>query len=286
LQALSLEPSVGVFYHFYGIKDVNKWTWILISAHPGKNLFPPHACNIKKEWCDSFSRVQGVPECSSLSVMVEEKPKYPLFLTSSPVVVMGYEFKKMSLYEQGIVCFLDKFLLMNIHKLMNREGDSKSLDAYLRECCFDLLLLLLLMTVAFLTSFTCAFVETMMPLSGVERKKYLADLNAKKAAEGYSASDPADVLHRKLKGKDAASKANMMVGSSKMDVDTEATGDGVLDDQVDSQKLKKMRIGKGESKKVLVTSEKDDDNVETTSLNAPMEESFWHSDFNSRRCGS
>jgi hypothetical protein len=36
---LSLEPSVGVFFHFYGTKDVNKGTWISISSDPGKNFF-------------------------------------------------------------------------------------------------------------------------------------------------------------------------------------------------------------------------------------------------------
>lgn len=34
-KALSLEPSVGVLLHFYGTKDLNKGTWISISAHPG-----------------------------------------------------------------------------------------------------------------------------------------------------------------------------------------------------------------------------------------------------------
>lgn len=48
-KALSLEPSIGVFFHFYGTKDVNKGTWISISAHSGKKLFPPYASNFKKE---------------------------------------------------------------------------------------------------------------------------------------------------------------------------------------------------------------------------------------------
>jgi hypothetical protein len=56
-KSLGLEPSVGVFFCFYGTKDVNKGTWITISAHSGKRLFPPYACNFKKEWRDTFVRV-------------------------------------------------------------------------------------------------------------------------------------------------------------------------------------------------------------------------------------
>jgi len=48
-EALNLEPSVGVYFHFYGTKDLDKGTWVLISAHPGKKLFPPYASNFKKD---------------------------------------------------------------------------------------------------------------------------------------------------------------------------------------------------------------------------------------------
>lgn len=77
-KALNLEPSVRVFFHFYGTKDVNKGTWISISAHAGKRLFPPYASNFKKEWRDSFARVHGVPGCSTASILVDGNPKFPL----------------------------------------------------------------------------------------------------------------------------------------------------------------------------------------------------------------
>jgi len=94
-KTLSLEPSVGIFFHFYGTKDVNKGTWISISTHPGKNLFPPYASNFKKEWRDSFARIQGAPGCSTTSILAVGKPKFPLRWTYARVAVMGYDFKKM-----------------------------------------------------------------------------------------------------------------------------------------------------------------------------------------------
>jgi hypothetical protein len=132
-KALFLEPPVSVFFHFYGTKDVNKGTWISISARPGKNLFPPYASNFKKEWRDSFARVQGAPEWSTASVMVEGAPKFPLRWTYTSVPVMGYDFNRMLPYEKGVVCFLEKFPLMDFHNLLNREGDIKSLEEHLCE---------------------------------------------------------------------------------------------------------------------------------------------------------
>lgn len=39
----NIEPLLGPFLYFYGTKDVCKGTWVSISAHPGKRLFPPYA---------------------------------------------------------------------------------------------------------------------------------------------------------------------------------------------------------------------------------------------------
>ena len=137
-KSLNLEPSVGVSFHFYGTKDVNKGTWISIYAHAGKRLFPPYASNFKKEWLDSFVRIQGALECSTASIMVDGKPKFPLRWSNNPLAVMGYDFAKMSPYEQSLVCFLEKFPLINIHELLDREGDAKRMDAYMREWLWNI----------------------------------------------------------------------------------------------------------------------------------------------------
>jgi hypothetical protein len=131
-KSLGLEPSVGVFFCFYGTKDVNKGTWIAISAHSGKRLFPQYSCNFKKEWRDTFVRIQGALECSTASVMEAGKPKFPLRWTKNLLAVRGYDLDKMSPYERRLVQFLEKVPLTNIHELLNREGDVVHLEAYLR----------------------------------------------------------------------------------------------------------------------------------------------------------
>jgi hypothetical protein len=136
-KSLGLEPSVGVFFHFYGTKDVNKGTWIAISAHSGKRMFPTYASNFKKEWRDTFVRVQGARECSTSSVLVDGVSKFPLRWTSTPLAVKGYDRDAMSPYKRKLVHFLEEAPLTNIHELLNREGDVVRLNDYLRECSLN-----------------------------------------------------------------------------------------------------------------------------------------------------
>jgi len=66
--------------------------------------------------------------------MEEGKPKFPLRWTHAPLAVMGFDFDKMTPYKQGVVCFSEKFPLIKINELLNRERDDKIMEAYLREC--------------------------------------------------------------------------------------------------------------------------------------------------------
>jgi len=125
--ALELEPSVEVFFHFYGTKGVDKLSWVSISGHLGKKLFPHYASNFKKDWKETFLRVERAPGCFEAVVGVDGELKFPLCWTSAPAAVMGYDFGKMTPYEQGAMCFLEKMLLTDICDLPNKERDSKSL---------------------------------------------------------------------------------------------------------------------------------------------------------------
>ncbi len=196
-----LEPSIGAFFHFYGTKDVNKGTWISLSAHPRKRLFLPYANNYKRKWRDTFARIkgaQGAQECSTSS----RKPKFPLCWTSNPVAVGGYDFEKMSSYEQALVCFLENFSLINIDKLlvfdMDGDGDRKCMDAYLGECSL-LVSRFIPLFILFLMAFVLFLADRI--LSG-EGRKYLVEAQKTKSLDGYVSSNPAGLKVRKLKRKE------------------------------------------------------------------------------------
>jgi hypothetical protein len=130
-----MKPSVGAFFHFYGTNGVDKMSWVSISVHPGKKLFPPYASNFKKDWREYFVRVQASKGSSVAVASVDGELKFLLSWTSAPLYVGGYDFDKMTPYEQGVFGFLDQMLITDILKLLNKEGDSEDLELYLREYC-------------------------------------------------------------------------------------------------------------------------------------------------------
>jgi hypothetical protein len=132
------------------------------------------------------------------------------------------------------------------------------------------------------------FVEPMMPLTPAERKKYLVELKAKKAVDGYATSDPAGVMRRKTKRKDIPSREEIAPGQASMNVDqTEVAGDGDGVETVESPKRKKGKTGKSDTRRLHLmgvdANDKNDKTVATTSLNEKVTGSFWHKDFDFRR---
>ena len=128
-----------------------------ISAHPGKRLFPPYASNFKKDWKDTFFKVKGAPNCVVASSTANGEPKFPLSWTYTPAAVMGFDFDKMTKYDQGVVCFLEKILLSDIHELLDKEGDADDLDAYLRECFVIPVWYVLVLEISFMMLFFSLF---------------------------------------------------------------------------------------------------------------------------------
>jgi hypothetical protein len=128
----------------------------------------------------------------------------------------------------------------------------------------------------FFTSFF--FAEEMLPLTGAEMRKYLAELEASKNPEGYVTSDPAGMSLRKLKRKEASSKGD--AGGTEAD-EPELAADGNAVIHLDSPSSKRARTGKGARSGGSRSSARA--NVVGTSLNDLAMESFWHSEFDFRR---
>ncbi|RHN51389.1 hypothetical protein MtrunA17_Chr6g0468031 [Medicago truncatula] len=165
-----IHPNSWALLSFYGTKGVDKGSWVPISAHPGKQLFPAFASNFKRDWKKSFLRVQSSKDSLVSVASVEGELRFPLGWTATPLAVSGYDYQKMIPYEQGVVGFLDRMLHTDIRKLLNKEGDLEDLELYLLPT---------------------------LPLSGKERRKYLEALKEKHASGEHISSDPAGVILRK-----------------------------------------------------------------------------------------
>jgi len=150
-EALDKTPTAGAFFHFYGNKGVDKGSWVSVSAHAGKKLFPSYASNFKKNWRVSFMRVSASKDSCVSVASVDGELRFPLSWTSSPQSVCGYDLEKMSPYECGVVGFLDRMSLVDIHMLLNKETNSVDLELYLREYDF----IIVLCNFCFLVCFDC-----------------------------------------------------------------------------------------------------------------------------------
>ncbi|AES76998.2 hypothetical protein MTR_6g090350 [Medicago truncatula] len=247
--ALDMIPSAGVFFCFYGTKGVDKGSWVPISAHPGKALFPAFASNFKRDWKKSFLRVQSSEDSLVSVASVRGELRFPLGWTATPLVVSGYDYQKMTPYEQGVVGFLHRMLHTDIRKLLNKEGDSEDLELYILP---------------------------MLPLSGKERRKYLEALKEKHASGEHISSDPAGVILRKgAKKRDHATSSEPATGEvdavPEKRAEGEVTADEVHDLTVSPQVKKKKTTRKGGGRALSVEAE------------AAFETSLWHRDFNYRQ---
>jgi hypothetical protein len=128
--------------------------------------------------------------------------------------------------------------------------------------------------------FSFSFAEEMLPLTGAEMRKYVAELEKSKNPEGYVASDPAGLSLRKLKRKESGSKRD--AGIIEVD-DAEGAGDANALVLADSPVTKKSRTGKGSKVGGRPSTSTE---IGGTSLNDEAVESFWHSEFNFRRYAS
>jgi len=159
-EALDMVPSAGAFFHFYGTKGVNKGSWVSISAHAGKSLFPSYASNFKKNWRVSFMKVCAAEDSYISVASVDGELRFPLSWTSSPQSVCGYDYNKMTPYERDVVGFLDRMKLTDIRTLLNKETDLEDLELYLREYIFVIPVMPLSFTISACLYFLSLFLTT------------------------------------------------------------------------------------------------------------------------------
>ena len=122
------------------------------------------------------------------------------------------------------------------------------------------------------------FSEEMLPLTGAEMRKYLAEVEKNKNPDDYVSSSPAGVSLRKLKRKEPTGKGDAGVIEVE-DLETAGGAPNVV--AVESPSSKKARTSR--SAKGVGGRPPSGKEVGGTSLNDEVMESFWHSEFDIRR---
>jgi hypothetical protein len=117
----------------------------------------------------------------------------------------------------------------------------------------------------------------MLPLTGAEMKKYLAELEKSKNPDGYVPSSSASVSLRRLKRKDSGKGDASVIEVE----DVEGAGNGSAHILAGSPASKKTRTSRGS--KPSDGRPPAGKEIGGTSLNDEAMESFWHSEFDFRR---
>jgi hypothetical protein len=117
----------------------------------------------------------------------------------------------------------------------------------------------------------------MLPLTGAEMRKYLAELERSKNPDGYVSSSPGGVSLRRLKRKESVKGDS---GVIEVD-DLENAGGGNAPTPAASPSSKKARTGRGS--KPSSSRPPSGKEIGGTSLNDDVMDSFWHSGFDIRR---
>jgi hypothetical protein len=117
----------------------------------------------------------------------------------------------------------------------------------------------------------------MLPLTGAEMKKYLAQLEQSKNPDGYVSSSPAGVSLRRLKRKDSGKGDSNVIEVD----DLEGAGEGNAHTPAGSPSSKKARTSRGS--KPGISRPPSGKETGGTSLNDEVMDSFWHSGFDIRR---
>ncbi|MCH80669.1 hypothetical protein A2U01_0001441 [Trifolium medium] len=127
-----LEPSIGVFFSFYHIKNLKPQALVSLSSQPNRRLLSLYASNFKN-FKNSFFRVRCGDQFPDLMYDEVEDPLFPFYWTNNPRLIKGAVFEALSDFEQDTVSFLDSYALMDTADILRCEGNSEALTEYLRK---------------------------------------------------------------------------------------------------------------------------------------------------------
>ncbi|KAK2391053.1 hypothetical protein QL285_064547 [Trifolium repens] len=188
------EPSVAVFFSFYHIKSLFPNNVVSLSAQPNRGLFTLYSSNYKN-YKEAFVRVRGGEGCRGVMYVDDDTPLFPFHWTTSPRLIRGAVYERLSDFERDSVAYLESLNQMSPRDLLDADRAPAVLEKYLKD---------------------------MSTLTPAQRVQFLEKARARKAqAEKEKASDKVDVFsqpkiseeeRKKRKGGDA--RTNIQVKTS------------------------------------------------------------------------
>lgn len=116
-EAIDIEPTIGLFFSFFEIKDVEKGRWVTINGLPGKSFLQAYTTNYKG-FKDRFLCIRYGPRCPQVMYALDGSHHFPIYWTRNPLSVSEFDFDKLTDQEVKSLAILDSFHMMKVRYLL------------------------------------------------------------------------------------------------------------------------------------------------------------------------
>ena len=115
--ALDVTSTIGLFFSFFEVKNVESKSWVAISGVPRNSFLQTYTTNYKG-FKDRFLRVRCGPRCPQVIYATDGHMKFPLYWTTNPLPISRFNHDKLSDTETQSLQVLDSFLLFKVKDLL------------------------------------------------------------------------------------------------------------------------------------------------------------------------
>ena len=147
-RALSISPTIGLFFSFFEIKSTEPGNWVAISGIPKRSFLQAYTSNFKG-YKERFLRVRCGPRCPYVIYGTDGHHKFPLYWTCDPLPISGFVYDRLSDSEILSLEILDSFRPIRVKDLLALSPEE--VPDFLGKNFWTIFILLCL--ICYLTSF-------------------------------------------------------------------------------------------------------------------------------------
>ena len=116
-RALSISPTVGLFFSFFEIKSAETGSWVAISGIPKRSFLQAYTSNFKG-YKERFVRVRCGSRCPQVIYGADGHHRFPLYWTCDPLPISGFDYDSLSASETLSLEVLDSFRPIRVKELL------------------------------------------------------------------------------------------------------------------------------------------------------------------------
>src|ERR1043165_5133256 len=112
-----IAPTIVLFFSFFEIKNVDSGSWLAISGIPKRSFLQAYTSNFKG-YKERFLRVKCGSRCPQVIYGADGHHKFPLYWTSDPLPISGFDYDSLNESETLSLEILDSFKPIRVKDLL------------------------------------------------------------------------------------------------------------------------------------------------------------------------